>query len=365
MNFSKRSQNLSSAIGSKNIDCVVITSLPNLRYFFNYSGQSFERLCCGLISKDGSKSVLVIPKLDTEKAAKSHANDVFAWSDSKGYANALTRAFESIASKGERIGCEVALTLGLRDQLKSGLGAQSTFISISKEISSLRLIKDQEEVKSINNSAAKLSRAYKAIPDIVKVGKTESEIALEIIRDLMERGLKCLDFPLVQSGPNSAIPHSEVGPRKIRKGDMVVVDISVTNNDGYFADFTRTYVVGKPSQKQKEIYEMVREAQASGVKACVLAGEAEGVDRAARSTIERSGYGQFFVHRTGHGLGLEVHEAPFIKEGNRAKLEKGMVFTVEPGIYLPSKFGVRIEDNVVMGATAENITALSHKLIQV
>jgi Xaa-Pro dipeptidase len=365
MNYSKRSENLSSKLEPKNIECVAITTPPNLRYFFNYSGQSFERLCCGLMSKDGSRSALVIPKLDTEKAAKSHADNIFTWNDNEGYRNALMQALESVRSKGEHIGCELGLTLGLMDQLKNVFGPYSNFLPVSEEISSLRLIKDQEEVHSIQNSASKLSRAYKEIPDIIEEDKTEAEIAFKIVKKLSAKGLRCSDYPLVQSGRNSAIPHSEPGSRKIRRRDMIVVDISATNDDGYFADFTRTYVVGKPSQKQTEVYEKVREAQASGLKASVLGKEAEEVDRAARSSIEGAGYGQFFVHRTGHGLGLEVHEGPFIKQGNNAKLENGMVFTVEPGIYIPGNFGVRIEDNIIIQTESRNITTLSHELVEI
>jgi Xaa-Pro aminopeptidase len=367
MNFSKRCQNLAIKIESKNLSCAVITSLPNLRYFFNYSGQSFERLCCGLIGNEGAKSALVIPKLDTEKAAKSHAANVFAWTDNEGYANALNEAIESIGARhGERIGCESGLTLGLLDQLKTGFGIQSSFIQISDEISNLRLIKDEEEIDSIKRSAAALSRVYKTIPDIIEVGKTESEIALEIIKQLLAKKLKPLDYPLVQSGPNSAIPHSEASDRKIRRGDMIVVDTSATNEEGYFADFTRTFVVGKPSQKQEKVYEIVRKAQSNGVRVAETGSQARSVDKAARSIIEQSGHGQFFIHRTGHGIGLEVHEAPFIKEGNRDSLKSGMTFTIEPGIYLPGRFGVRIEDNLVIReSSTENLTKLSHGLIQI
>ncbi len=365
MNYAKRSQSLSRKLEPKNIECIAITSLPNLRYFFNYSGKSFERLSCGLLSKDGSRSALVIPELDTEKAAKSHADNVFSWNDNEGYRNALTKALESIGAKGEHVGCEIGLTMGLMDQIKNVFGAYCSFLPVSEEIAGLRLIKDQEEINSIKDSASRLSKGYKAIPDIIEEDRTEVEIAIKIMKKLLAKGVKCQDFPLVQSGRNSAIPHSEPGSRKIRKGDMVVVDISATNDDGYFADFTRTYVVGKPSRKQAEVYEKVKQAQANALSVSLLGKEAQDVDTAARSSIERSGYGQFFIHRTGHGLGLEVHEEPFMKQGNKAKLENGMVFTVEPGIYLPDNFGVRIEDNLIIGNETQNVTSLAHELVEI
>jgi Xaa-Pro dipeptidase len=365
MDYLRRCQNISEKLSAKNIDCIAVATLPNLRYFFNYCGQFYERFCCGLISKDGAHTALVVPKLDIEKAEKSSAGKIFPWDDSEGYQAALKQATDSIRSKGERIGCESGFSLGMMDQIKEVLGTFN-FTPIDDEISNLRLVKDQSEVSSIMDSARKLSRGYKAIPDIIEAGKTEAEVAFQIMSVLSKKGLKTLHFPLVQSGSNSAIPHSEAGARKIRKGDVIVIDISGTNDEGYFSDFTRTYVIGKPSAKQTEVYEAVKEAQADGAKASVLGNPAEAVDRAARSAIEKAGYGEFFIHRTGHGLGLEVHEAPYLKKGNNVKLENGMAFTVEPGVYLSGKFGVRIEDNIVISKDrSENITALSHELVEI
>jgi Xaa-Pro aminopeptidase len=366
LNHRKRRLDLAIKVQSKNVECVVINSPPNLNYFFNYSGQSFERFCCGLISKDGSRSALVIPKLDSEKGAKSQTDNIFTWDDNEGYRTALTKAASSIGLKSGQIGCESGLTLVAADQIREVLDANRPFFPVTDEISSLRLIKDQDEIRSIKKSASKLSRTFKEIPDAIEAGKTEAEVSLEIIKKLLGNDLKSMGFPLVQSGPNSAIPHSEAGPRQLRKGDLVVIDVSATNSEGYFADFTRSYVVGRSSAKQLEIFEKVKEAQTNAVKASTLGEEAERVDRAARGVIEKAGYAEFFTHQTGHGLGLEVHEPPFMKGGNKMKLEAGMVFTVEPGIYLPGKFGVRIEDNIVIGTEkSQDITSVPHELVEI
>jgi Xaa-Pro aminopeptidase len=195
--------------------------------------------------------------------------------------------------------------------------------------------------------------------------KTESEIGLEIVKIMLEEGLEANEMPLVQSGPNSAIPHSTVGSRVLRIGDIVVVDASAPNKAGYYADFTRTYCLGRPNAKQKEVFATVKEAEAEGVKTATSGIGAQEIDLRARGVIERAGYGKYFVHRTGHGLGLEVHEPPYIREGNADALRVGMVFTVEPGIYLPGKFGVRIEDNIVLeNNKATNLTPMSHDLIE-
>lgn len=365
MNYRKRINDLSKKISPKKLNFVAITTEPNLRYFFDYTGHSFERFCCGLISSDGSRSALVIPKLDIGKAKKSKVDNVFPWTDNEGYKNALNIAVRSIKGNGMKIGCEEALRLGQMEEFKNALQVRD-FLPVTSEISSIRLIKSQDEIDSIKDCARKLAKAYRAIPEIVRPRMSESEVAFEIMKIVSSQGLEHSEPPLVQSGAKSAIPHSTPSAKKIQKEDMLVVDASCPNQDGYFADFTRTYVIGKASAKQREVYDIVRRAQEAGTKNSLRGKTAEYVDRVTRSVIEKTGYGEYFFHRTGHGLGLEVHEEPYIREGNNSPLEDGMVFTVEPGIYLSGKFGVRIEDNMVIGRTrSENITPLGHELIEI
>ena len=336
-----------------------------MRYFLNYVGKAFERFSCGLLSEDGTKSALVVPMLDLEKAKKSSSDQVFSWTDTEGYEGALRSAVKFLNSKTRRIGIEETITFGKIEQFKSVLGA-CEFLPISIEASNLRLIKTEEEIKSTKDAARKLGRVYKSLPEIIRKGKTESEIGLEIVKLMYDQKLEPDEPPLIQSGPNSAIPHSTISQRVLRKGDMIVVDSSCPNGDGYYADFTRAFVLGKPNEKQKEVYEIVKSAEAAGVEESASGKSAQEVDRKTRSIIAKAGYGKYFFHRTGHGLGLEVHEAPYIKEGNSNNLENGMVFTIEPGIYLPGKFGVRIEDNVVIEkGKAKNLTTLSHELIEI
>ena len=204
------------------------------------------------------------------------------------------------------------------------------------------------------------------LPEILKPGKTEIEASFEMKKALTDLGETEIDFCGVQSGPNSAIPHSSTSNRSMTSGDMVVVDISCTDESGYYADFTRTYSLGKASELQKKVYDVVKEAQSLGVMTSRPNIAAKAVDSVTRTVIEKAGYGEYFVHRTGHGLGLEVHEAPWINDSNSSRLRSGMVFTVEPGIYLPGKFGVRIEDNVVLTPSGnENLTHVNHDLIEI
>src|SRR5487761_412501 len=366
MDHRKRALKLSEKLVVKdNIDCVAITSLPNLRYFFNYSGESFERFCCGLLTKDGSRSALVVPRLDRAKAEKSAADRVYSWTDSEGYAGALTAAMNDLGMEGNVIGAELGIKMGQMESFRSSRGT-SNFVAITEEISNLRLIKDEEEIESIRKTSRILAGPYRKVSEFLRTGMREVEVGLEIRQFLSNHGAENVDFCAVQSGKNSAIPHAPVSRRQIEKGDMVVIDISCTNSSGYFADFTRAFVLGKASEKQREVYSVVRKAQSEGCKLANAGSSAQDVDHAARSVIVKAGYGDYFFHRTGHGLGLEVHEPPWIKEDNEQELERGMVFTVEPGIYLPGKFGVRIEDNLIVGkSSASNNTLLSHDLVEV
>jgi len=368
MDYKGRTKKLANSLKASDLDAVVLTTLPNLRYFFNYSGASFERLCCVLVSMNDLKSALILPKLDTEKAKSSPLSGVYPWTDNEGYSGPLTKALSylGINSDSAKIGCEDGIFFWQMEALRSKL-ANAKFQSISEKITKLRLRKDEEEIESLRNIAKILAKGYKAAEeDILKKGITENEAGFEIRKTLLELGAASVDFCAIQSGSNGAIPHLETTSKKIDEGDSIVVDISCTNEAGYFADFTRTFVVGKPSEKLTEIHSVVKKAQNAATSIATPGLPAEEVDKAARSVIEEKGYGEYFFHRTGHGLGLEVHEPPWMKKGNKMKLESGMVFTVEPGVYISGELGVRIEDDLIVTESGkENLTKLSHDLIEV
>jgi Xaa-Pro dipeptidase len=195
-------------------------------------------------------------------------------------------------------------------------------------------------------------RALAATLPRLRPGMTEKEVAAELVGELLRAGTDLpLPFePIVASGPNAALPHATVSDRNLRAGDLLVVDWGAAAG-GYCSDLTRTFAVGEIDAELVEVYRAVQAANEAGRAAVRPGAEAQEVDRAARQVIEQAGYGEYFIHRTGHGLGLEEHEEPYIREGNRDRLEIGMTFTVEPGIYLPERGGVRIEDNVAVGET--------------
>jgi Xaa-Pro dipeptidase len=367
MNFEKRKKKLVGNLDRKQSkpDCIVITSLPNLKYYFNYGGASYERFCGGVISLESGKSALVVPKLDEGKTASSSVDGVFAWTDSEGYQKSLEDALKSIGGKSRIFGCEDWITLYLMEAIKK-VRAAAKFESVSPTIADQRLIKEEEEIEALRSSSAKLGKGHEKIPQILKAGQSEIEAGYGIKKSLADLGAADVDFCAVQSGPNSAVPHSQTTQRKLSPGDMIVIDISCVDDSGYFADFTRTFSVGSPNEEQRKVYEVVKDAQSTGTTVAKPGIPARDIDRVVRGIIEKAGYGKYFVHRTGHGLGIEVHEAPWINGANASKLRSGMVFTIEPGIYLPGKFGVRIEDNIVLNATGnENLTHVAHELVQI
>jgi Xaa-Pro aminopeptidase len=202
----------------------------------------------------------------------------------------------------------------------------------------LRIRKTPEEVQALRDAGAAIDRVHARIGEWLRAGRTEREVGRDIGDAIVAEGHVRADFIIVGSGPNGASPHHDVSDRVIQPGDPVVVDIGGTTEAGYCSDETRTYAVGDPDAEFQKYYEVLLAAQ---VAAC------EAVDAAARGVIDRGGYGEYFIHRTGHGIGMEGHEHPYIVEGNDEALEPGMAFSIEPGIYLPGRHGARIEDIVV------------------
>jgi Xaa-Pro aminopeptidase len=224
----------------------------------------------------------------------------------------------------------------------------STFVLASPLLRVLRMRKSPREIELIRQAGLRADRAFEELVRLRFSGRTEREIGSELGDILRNTGLASTSWgPIVASGPNGASPHHLTGERVIREGDAVVLDFGGAL-EGYQADISRTVHVGSPSDEFTRTYEVVKAAQQAGVDAVRPGLAAESVDRETRSVIEKAGYGEYFVHRTGHGLGLEAHEEPYIVAGNPLMLEASMVFSIEPGVYLPGEFGVRIEDIVAV-----------------
>ena len=232
---------------------------------------------------------------------------------------------------------------------------------LSSLMRELRMRKDPEEIRLMEKAAKVVDEVFEEILSWDLVGMTERELALKIELAIRERSDGISFEPIVASGENGANPHHEPGERKLRKGDMVILDYGARWK-GYCSDITRTIALGKPDEKLVEIYEVVKDAQERAFQAVRKGVKAREIDGTARRVIGEAGYGKYFTHRTGHGLGLDVHEEPYIGPDGEVVLENGMTFTIEPGIYVPGLGGVRIEDDVVVEGKGKKLTKAEREL---
>jgi Xaa-Pro aminopeptidase len=240
--------------------------------------------------------------------------------------------------------------------LQAVLGHRASFVPASPVLAPLRARKDAAEIELLRRAAAGADEAFRQVIGEGIAGRTEEEVASSLGRHLVDAGHESVAFTIVASGPNGASPHHRPGLRRIETGDAVVLDFG-GRVGGYCSDLSRTISVGKPSAEAAEVHAVVREAQHAAFAAVRPGAQAEEVDAAARRLIEQAGYGREFIHRTGHGIGLEEHEPPYIVRGNAEPLDEGMCFSIEPGIYLEGRFGVRIED--IVSVTADGARSLN------
>ena len=303
-----------------------------------------ERLTA-LVLVPGHDPVLVVPTLeapDAEQAAGAAALTLRDWTDGKD-PYAVTAA---LLAAGGRYGVSdntwALHLLGLQRALPG-----TSYASLTDALPMLRAVKDAAELELLAAAGAAADATFEEIRKVPFAGRRESDVGHDLAGLLRGFGHSQVDFTIVGSGPNGANPHHEVGDRVIRQGDMVVLDFGGLR-DGYGSDTTRTVHVGPPTAEEREVHDIVRAAQEAGFRAVRPGTACQDVDRAARAVITDGGYGDYFIHRTGHGIGVTTHEPPYMIEGEEQPLVPGMCFSVEPGIYLPGRFGVRIEDIVTV-----------------
>ena len=230
----------------------------------------------------------------------------------------------------------------------------------------LRMVKDAAEIDALRKAGAAIDRVHARVPEFLLPGRTEADVAADIAEAIVAEGHTEVAFVIVGSGPHGADPHHEYSDREIQVGDIVVVDIGGPYAPGYNSDSTRTYSIGEPSPEVAQQYSVLQRAQQAAVEAVRPGVTAEQVDAAARDVLAEAGLAEYFVHRTGHGIGLSVHEEPYIVAGNDLPLQAGMAFSVEPGIYFPGQWGARIEDIVVVAEDgAQSVNHRPHELIVV
>ena len=325
-----------------NLDAAYITKPVSIAYLTGFHAEPFERLMALAVRAD--RATLIVPAIEREKAVRdADQADVVSWRDGEdGYALVRT-ALEGCSEVGVE---KEHLTMQSAEVLLARTTARE-MVDVSPEIRRLRRIKNQVEIEKLARAGAITDAVGEQVIRALRPGMTELEVSVMIGAAIGENGGTLSFESLVQSGPNSALPHLRPTSRKLAEGDFVLLDFGATF-DGYKADTTRMVVVGEPSDRHNEIHGLVLAAHDAAI-AAVRAGTTTGsVDAAARQLIDAAGMGDQFFHRVGHGLGLEAHEDPSLDPGSATVLEAGMVFTIEPGIYIPGWGGVRIEDDVVV-----------------
>jgi Xaa-Pro aminopeptidase len=323
---------------------VLVAPGPDLLYLTGYRPVSTERLTL-LVLAAGQDPVLVVPTLeapDAEEAPGASALTLCDWTDGKD-PYAVTAPF---LAAGIRFGVSdnawAMHLLGLQKELPG-----TSYVSLTEALPMLRAVKDAPELARLEAAGAAADETYGEVLKLRFSGRKETDVAADLAALLKYFGHSQVDFTVVGSGPNGANPHHEAGDRTIGDGDMVVLDFGGLKY-GYGSDTTRTVHVGEPSAVEQRVHDVVREAQQAGFEAVRPGAACQDVDRAARAVITEAGYGEHFIHRTGHGIGVTTHEPPYMIEGEEQPLLPGMCFSIEPGIYLPGRFGVRIEDIVTV-----------------
>ena len=348
-----RIDHIFSLMNEYNLDAVVLNPGSSLTYLTGLHFHLMERPTVLILHKE-TGATIVLPELEIGKLKDSRMNlaPVPFQDDPALWSNAFTEAVSRAQIDGAVVGVESTKLRFLEMNLLQKAAPNARFVDSQMIFSNLRLQKDNEEIGFMQKAVDIAQESLRAVMPMIQIGRTEKEIASELVINMLRLGNDpALPFaPIVASGPNSANPHATPSDRKLQNGDLLVIDWGASYN-GYFSDLTRTFAIGSLNDELVRIYNAVRSANEAGRNAGKPGISTGKVDDAARAEIEKAGYGKYFTHRTGHGLGMEEHETPYIFSANSQILDTGMVYTVEPGIYLPGRGGVRIEDDVVVTET--------------
>ncbi len=355
--FAGRLEAVQRAASVRQVDGVLVTPGPDLLYLTGYDAKPLERLTCLVVRAEGDP-VLVAPGLERLAALASPIGalgiEVASWGElDDPYALvAGLLGTSGVVALDDHMWAEKVLAL------RQAMPHASQVLA-GALIGPLRMRKDEAEIDALVEAGAAIDRVHAQVPALLRPGRTERAVGAEISDLILAEGHATVDFVIVGSGPNGASPHHEVSDRVLEAGDVVVVDIGGTMPSGYCSDCTRTYAIGEPPSDFQAAYDVLLAAQAAAVQYVRAGVTCESVDSAARTVLEDAGYGELFIHRTGHGIGLQTHEDPYIVEGNVLPLEPGMAFSIEPGFYVEGRYGARIEDIVI--ATADGVISANHR----
>ena len=343
------------------LDALLLSVGADLPWLTGYQAMPLERLTLLVMPIEGD-ATLVVPRLEAPRVApRPELFDILAWDETD---DPIGLVADLVGPGRRRLAVSDRTWATFVLALQAALPGRD-WLPSSQVTAPLRAIKDDAEVDALRraSAAADVVAAQLVGGAIPLIGRTEAEVSRDLSERLLDAGHQSVNFAIVGSGPNSASPHHDAGERVIGAGEAVVCDFGGTL-DGYCSDITRTVFTGPPPDEFVELYGILQRAQAEAVDAATAGSTCEAVDAVARRIITDGGYGPYFVHRTGHGIGLEEHEDPYVVSGNTQPLRPGHAFSIEPGIYLPGRFGARIEDIVVVDndGDPESLNRVDHAL---
>jgi len=343
VNYGARMERARTRMAALGIDALCCSVGPDLPYLVGYEAMPLERLTMLVVTQDDA--VLVVPKLEAPRVHERP--DVFTtepWGETD----------DPVARVAEHLRWVRKLAIGDQTWARFVLALQQAlpdarFRPANEVTGPLRAVKDPDEIVRLSEAAHAVDDIAVALRESPFAGRTEHDVHREIVERILDAGHERVNFAIVASGPNAASPHHDAGSRRIEHGDVVLCDFGGTMH-GYCSDITRMYVVGEPTAEVGDAYDALTVAQETAVRAATVGTPCERVDAAARGVLADAGLADWFVHRTGHGIGMDAHEDPYVVEGNIEPLVAGHAFSVEPGVYVPGRFGMRLEDIVVASA---------------
>jgi Xaa-Pro dipeptidase len=345
-----RMEKLNASLSEAGLQAVALNPGPTLTYLTGINFHLMERPVV-LLVVPGADPALILPELEVLKLEQiPYRVQAFPYGeDPSEWVESFRKAVRVLDLDGKRIGVEPRQMRLLEYRLVKAGAPEADFPDASQVLAGQRLRKDPLEIAAMRRAVRTAQDALEASLPLIRIGMTEKELAAELVTQLLRHGSEPeLPFsPIVSGGPNSANPHASPTGRALQAGDLLVIDWGA-RVEGYISDLTRTFALGEVEAEYERIHRTVQEANAAGRAAGAPGVPCAEVDKAAREVIEAAGYGQFFTHRTGHGIGMESHEEPYMRADNDQVLEKGMAYTVEPGIYLPGRNGVRVEDDMIV-----------------
>ncbi|MGG2106456.1 M24 family metallopeptidase [Lysinibacillus pakistanensis] len=359
--YTKRREKLVSLMKKSSIDMAVLVPGPNMYYFTGLHLKQSERIALAIITKD-EKLYFLMPQVELNKMDAQNSNATFSYSDEEGPFHALTQLKQQIGLLGI-VGVEFDSMHVKEQRTIEGLTYEHLY-DIGEVIRELRINKDSNEIQLMRQAVNIVEESLKATLPMIKAGISEMEVAAQLEYEMRRRGSEGTPFgTIVASGYRGALPHGRASTKTIEAGELIVLDFGSIYK-GYVADITRTVAVGEISPTLEKIYSIVKQANEAAIETIKPGKTAHEIDNTARAIIQNAGYGKFFTHRLGHGVGLSAHEEPYLMQHNNVVLKTGMAFTIEPGIYVKDVGGVRIEDNLIVTEDGyENLMTFSKELI--